>query len=324
MSCLHLIEEHHQIIPSLQNLSCHSHTPSLESFGTILHFDSHSDVGDIRTSNRLPDEFLDPTYPFLENLHVGNPFTLLFHYGILKDFFWFSPDTDCKSVCCPHVFSTIFSQIDEIYHYSRSLRPCIDDLYCCKTSSESFYRRLSIDSDSNLDFVLNSLDYAVIDTGLRESIFLDKPYVLDICLDYFCCNFVQYSNPIRLSVTDDFFHEFIANPLHPLKLKLGPLARPITINNQYFIDIGGFDSPSPSDNSSIYLPIIETRLTHFLKFISSFRSIPQHIYICRSRLSNYTPYDLVDNLEQRLIVSLQQIFPIDILDESNLFGISSQ
>ena len=323
MSIVHLIEEHHQIVPSMQKYLLSSSENSYEAFSTILHFDSHSDVGDIRTPNRLPETFLDYNYPYLDNLHVGNAFTLLFHYKVVKDFFWFSPASDCQSICHPFIFNTIFSEIDDVYHYTKHLKLCIDDLYSCKESSESFYRRLSIDSESNLDFLINSLDYAVIDTGLRSAIFMDKPFVLDICLDYFCCNFDQYSHPIRLEITKECFDDIILNPLHPLKLKLGPLVRPIIIQDNYFLDLGGFEAPVYDHDYSQKLMISESRLMNFIKFLRYFKSMPAHIYICRSGLSNYTPSYLLDKLEERLIFTLSEIFPIKIYDESHLFGINS-
>lgn len=320
---LHVIEEHHQIIPSLQRLALQTNCLSLPSCSTILHFDSHSDVGHIRTPQQLPKQFLDPAYPFLENLHIGNPFTLLNYYGILKNFFWFSPNTDCVSVCTPHIFNTIVSNVDEIYQYSRSLRVCINDLYSCKASLQSFYRRLSIDSSSNLDFILNSPDYAVIDTNLRTSIFSSNPFILDICLDYFCCSPDIYSNPICIEVTEDFYFDFLSSPLHPLKLKLGPLVRPKSIKDKYFIDIGGFQLKSFSYSLVQHQSIVDSRFNYFIEFLNSFTSMPDHIYLCRSNLSNYTPPDIVDSLQERLIIALDNIFSIQILDETCLFSINS-
>jgi hypothetical protein len=308
MANFQIIDEHHELVTSLGvYLTASSQINSLGN--TILHFDSHSDVGHIKTLQPLSPEFVPNHSELLEYLNVGNPFTLLFYYRLISDFYWFSPGEQCHEICQPFVFSVEHERDEPIHFYKRQLTSCLDTIFDSRKLNLPTYRKVSIDSDENLAFLWSSFDYALIDTGLRSVIGGKREFVLDICYDYFYANSDHIASPMTISITEEYYQNFIADPLHPLKLRLGPIARVTHDQTGFKLDIGGFESKISShfSDSSDIIEIIKRRLFYFEKFLRSLKSPPLSIYLCRSSISNYTPKPYINYIEDKLLQLLQSL-----------------
>lgn len=317
MSTTHIISEHHQIVPSIGKriFNC----KDIPRFGnSILHFDSHSDVGHIRTPAALKPDFLEEIDSSLSQLNIGNPFTLLFYYGFIDDFYWFSPGEICHEISQPFLFTVEHEWNDPLHFYKRKLISCLDNIFQSRALDKNFYRKVSVSSEENISYLLDSVEYALIDTGLRQIISGNKEYILDICLDYFYANDDHIASPIAISVTEDYYNDFLNDELHPLKLKMGPLARASVDEYGYQIKLGGFEQhASHLDNISNKIQeTIDDRFYFFEKFLTSLKRKPLAIYICRSGISNYTPQNYISYIEEKLLLLLNQLFEVEVIDES--------
>jgi len=308
MGNIHIFDEHHELVPSLGLLlEANCATNPLDN--TIFHFDSHSDVGDIKTPKPLDHKFMADS-SLLQNLNVGNPFTLLFYYNLISDFYWFAPGERCHDVCQPFVFTVEHEWSDPLHFYRRQLSPCLETVFEARRLNLPTYRKLSIDSDDDQKFLLNSFDYAVVDTGLRAVTRGERGFILDICYDYFCVNPDHLASPMTISITEDYYKEFISDPLHPLKLRLGPLARVSRDEAGFRLDIGGFKTKEMSADLSDNLDkieIIDRRLSYVEKFLRVIRLPPESIFMCRSGISNYTPRRYINYIENRLLDLLYKL-----------------
>lgn len=235
---------------------------------------------------------------------------MLYYYGLISDFYWFSPSDTCHETCHPFVFSVHHEWNDPIHFYRRNLTSCLDSIFLTRESNLPTYRKVSIDSDVNFRFLTESFDYALLDTGLREVMRGRRGFILDICFDYFFANPDHVASPMTISITEQFYNDFCSDPLHPLKLRLGPLARVTRDNSGYKLDIGGFQPTQPEilADSLQMLAVIDSRLSYFEKFLHLFKSPPQFTYLCRSSISNYTPKSCISYIENKvldLLTSLQ-------------------
>jgi hypothetical protein len=312
MSRFLILNEHHELASSLGVLLSNN-CKSSPLDNTILHFDSHSDVGHIKSPRPLSPKFIPSQSDLLSYLNVGNPFTLLYYYGLISDFYWFSPGDICHEICQPFVFSVEHEWNDPIHFYRRKLTSCLDSIFETRELNTPTYRKVSIDSDDNLYFLTESIDYALLDTGLREVMRGNRGFVLDICFDYFYTNPDHIASPMKISITEQFYHDFCSDPLHPLKLRLGPIARVTHDTTGYKLDIGGFQ-PTQSDifsDTAQMLLVIDSRLAYFEKFLRLLKSPPQFIYLCRSSISNYTPKSCISYIESKVV---------DLLENLQFFG----
>lgn len=308
MATLHIIDEHHEIVSSLGPL-LQSNKNICSLSNTILHFDSHSDVGHIKTLRPLHPEFSPNHLDLLSHLNVGNPFTLLFYYQLISDFYWFSPGEICREICHPFVFSVDYEWDEPVHFYRRRLNSCLDSVFQTRQLNLPTYRKVSIDSDDNLSFLAHSIDYALIDTGLRQVLNGSRGYVLDICYDYFYSNPDHIASPMTISITEEYYYNFLLDPLHPLKLRLGPLARVTHDDSGYTLDLGGFQNSSYDNNHdiSLYLETVNRRLFFFEKFLRRLQSKPLSTILCRSSISNYTPRSCIGYIEAKLVELLRNL-----------------
>ena len=319
MSKIRIINEHHEIVPLMGKQLIAG--DNIQRFNnTILHFDSHSDVGHIKTPKALRPNFPDELEIILSQLNVGNPFTLLFFYGLIKDFYWFCPGERCEEIAQPFIFTVEHVWDNPLHFYKRILKSCLDEIFSARKLEASFYRKISIDSQENISYVLDSLEYALIDTGLKQIVSTDKEYILDICLDYFYSNPDHRASPIAISVTEKYYRDFINNPLHPIKLKMGPLARAFQDKSEYKLEIGGFKEVDIDDTNVIdkLTKEIDKRFYFFEKFLRTLKGKPTSIYVCRSNISNYTPKLYIDYIENKLIAILNSLFQAEVIDETTI------
>lgn len=309
MGNIKIIDEHHELVASLGVLlKANCEFRPLDN--TIFHFDSHSDVGHIKTPQPFCPEF-DPEHSnLIDYLNIGNPFTLLFYYNLINDFYWFSPSDHCHQLCQPFVFTVEHEWHDPIHFYKRRLTSCLDTVFDSRKLQLPTYRKASIDSDDNLLFLLDSFDYALIDTGLRDVVCGKRGFILDICYDYFYANPDHIASPMTISITEEYYTNFLTDPLHPVKLKLGPIARVSQNQTGFKLDIGGFESKQINSNcsrTSCITETIDSRMFYFEKFLRRLELPPQVIYLCRSSISNYTPKPYIGYIEKKLLSLFQQL-----------------
>ena len=312
MTTLNIIDEHHELVSSLGTLLKTNLNTCFDS-NTILHFDSHSDVGHIKTLKPLCAEFSPEHLELISHLNVGNPFTLLFYYQLISDFYWFSPGEICHEICHPFLVAVDHEWDDPVHFYRRRLTSCLDSVFDSRRLNLPTYRKVSIDSDDNLKFLASSFEYALIDTGLRHVFSGNRGYVLDICYDYFFCNPDHIASPMTISITEEFYHDFLLDPLHPLKLRLGPMARVTNDSSGFKLDIGGFQKTACDNqlDTSLQFETINSRLSFFEKFLRRLRSRPSSIFMCRSSLSGYTPSTCIGYIESRLHELLHALDLVD-------------
>ena len=151
--------------------------------------------------------------------------------------------------------------------------------------------------------------------GANQAIPNDQPVLLDIDLDYFCCN-EHPEGEHEIEVTRAVFEEFLGNPYHFLRLPPSNRATAATRDGRYFLRFN--ESRRASDRPDAAGQILK-RVADLAANLDASAVTPSLILLCRSVHSGYTPERHVDFIEDSLLSAfrdrymLQTMYITDLL-----------
>lgn len=265
---------------------------------TLLHFDAHSDMALPRLRRPLSSigdlaDLADFTY---RELSIG-------------DFIW------------PAVYQGLFNRVLWIRYRQRLSEGGWRTLLIGAKNPDrtEFFTAASLDSTPyTASKDVRSVDYAPMTT--QECFKTDQPAVLDIDLDYFCCNEHPRLPVQEVETTSAVYEEFHRNPYHFLHFagKISVIAR----DGRFFVVYDDFpyrhkpESPNyPADRGEI-----QTRITDAANFLCSHSVIPPLIVVCRSVHSGYTPREQSAFVEKTLIEHLSELYNLEVFSINDLLA----
>ncbi len=291
-----VVEEHHEAF-YVWHYSVRNGWLAAEG-NTLLHFDAHPDMALPRLRRPLSSigdlaDLADFTY---RELSIG-------------DFIW------------PAVYQGVFNRVLWIrYRQKLSEGGWRTLLIGAKNpGGTEFFTAASLASTpyaASKD--VRSVDYAPMTT--QECVKTDQPSVLDIDLDYFCCNEHPRLPVQEVETTGAVYEEFHRNPYHFLHFagKISAIARA----GKYFLVYDDFpyrhtpEPPNyPADRSEI-----QARITDAADFLRSYSVIPPLIVLCRSVHSGYTPREESAFVETTLIEHLEKLYSLEVLSINDLLA----
>jgi hypothetical protein len=168
---------------------------------------------------------------------------------------------------------------------------------------------------------VRSVDYAPMST--EESLKTDQPIVLDIDLDYFCCNEYPRLPVQELETTRTVYEEFHGNPYHFLHFAMGKISV-VARDGKYFLiydDFPGREDPG-SPPALADRDEIRNKIANCAEFLTSYFVVPPLIVLCRSVHSGYTPREQSAFVEETLIEHLQGLYNVDTLSIEDVLPLS--
>ena len=175
----------------------------------------------------------------------------------------------------------------------------------------------NVDS-SNKDFFPDAIAFEYSETNNLNDAFSDD-YVLDIDLDYFCCNLnpVSYKD-IFIKYPDKIQSEIIK--INTSRDEFGINMRIIDIDGD-----GNYLIPQP-DFLVRYNDNLEWIRYSIERFVCQLQSRPKFISICRSEKLGYTPKEYVQFIEKYLKDMLNasyvnMVYPMDVSLELTVFSV---
>ncbi len=137
-----------------------------------------------------------------------------------------------------------------------------------------------------------------------------EDWVLDVDLDYFSCiHDPSQLISVKLGVSLDTYRE-LQNPYHPFSLHLNLKPRLTVEEGNYYAVFGEVD-PHYASLLRVNEEEIIRRIDTFVEFLSTFKSPPSLITICRSRYSGFTPCDQWEFIERHLTDRIERLYPLD-------------
>jgi hypothetical protein len=136
--------------------------------------------------------------------------------------------------------------------------------------------------------------------------------VLDIDLDYFCCN--DYPKPAdrRIEITRTAYTEFRENPYHFFRLMPGAKITSEERQGRYYLTCYDLQREEPS--ASARQCEIERRMTAFLSHLARNAVNPSLIVISRSIHSGYTPSEYAHAIEHLLLDQLRDRYQVNLIE----------
>jgi hypothetical protein len=152
-----------------------------------------------------------------------------------------------------------------------------------------------------------------------DSLRTDQPIVLDIDLDYFCCN-VQPRGVFELEVTQAAYLEFVNNPYHFLKLPPSNKAFAECRDGRFYLVFNDMRSEAAPEFQKADL---DARIQKFTGYLRLHNAVPSLVVVCRSIHSGYTPADSGAYVESRLLEELTALYAADTFYISEILPIPS-
>jgi UPF0489 domain len=134
----------------------------------------------------------------------------------------------------------------------------------------------------------------------------DQPVLLDIDLDYFCCN-EHPAGVHEIEVSRSAHEDFVSNPYHFLKLPPSNRAEAARREGRYFLRFNARHPESDHPNAAAQ---IAKRIAGLMEALRASSISPQLIVLCRSVHSGYTPVRHARLIEESLIEAFQQVYPL--------------
>ena len=132
-------------------------------------------------------------------------------------------------------------------------------------------------------------------------------FILDIDMDYFCCNDSPDLTNRELEVTAATYDEFHRNRYHFLRISPGAKVSAIKRNDRYWLiyeDLPGRCNTACPENG-----ILE-KIQEFMRYLEGYPR-PDLIVLCRSLHSGYLPREMHKFVETNLIAALDQRYGLD-------------
>ncbi|MFW5782213.1 MAG: UPF0489 family protein [Candidatus Muiribacteriaceae bacterium] len=289
---LSVVEEHHESFPVWMYLI--KHGLMSEEGGIILHADHHDDLDNPCLNTSIDKimksdirDILDFTY---KELKIFDYILPALYLKIFRKYYWIKRNYTGTNT--------------EKRFYVKTH----------KREGKLFYRR---EAESPWHTFIpddGRVYYDHYQLNVSEPMTFEGNVFLDIDLDYFSAH---TSRPQKrsLEITESEYKRIVQDRYHFLKNEYRFALR--EEDNRYFVDL--FDSAEKVDSAS------ETdkkelfgRISEFLEYLENNKVIPDHILICRSRHSNYTPADQWEYIEKHLINGLETLYKFEILPLEDL------
>jgi UPF0489 domain len=284
-----LIEEHHEAFFIWFYSRSQGILPA--SAITLIHADEHSDMNIPSLSESLNeiDENLVGTYEFVrDNLGISE-FIL------------------------PAVYSGFFDRVCWLRRHHPSI-PAKQTLNVISRNGDG--RTLLVTGDVMKAGIVNP-DRRTFDfcrTTIETPVELESPFVLDIDLDYFFCDFAA-GESFEIEIAEDEYRAFCDEPYHRLRLISGKKIRAERRGTRYYYmyQTGTFPDSPPFVESEI-----ERRIDEFVHWVDQKKIRPVFVDICRSRFSRYIPSDRSLWIEELLLDRLRDLFSIECITVADI------
>ncbi|MDY0095726.1 MAG: UPF0489 family protein [Candidatus Vecturithrix sp.] len=148
-----------------------------------------------------------------------------------------------------------------------------------------------------------------------DAVTLTGPVILDIDLDYFYCDY-DAGETFEVQITEQEYRAFLENPYHRLHLTSGGKLRAEERDGAYYYihRPGMIQETSEFDAADV-----AQRIECFASWLQQQDIRPALIDVCRSRFSGYTPSEQWEWIENRLLETLAEQFPLTVTYFSEFF-----
>jgi len=274
----------------------------MASGNTLLHADSHADLSLPRLRRPLESigDLADLAEFTYQELNIGN-------------FIW------------PTVYQGLFSRILWVrYRHKLAEGGWRSVLIGAKNHHKTEFFTASSLASTPYEAVtdVRSIEYAPVTT--QECLKTDQPVVIDVDLDYFCCNEHPRLPVLEVETTKAEYDKFTHDPYHFLRIAGGKVSV-IARDERYFFVYDDFpyrDDPEPSCNP-IDRDEIQERIIDFMNYLRSYSITPPLILICRSVYSGYTPREHSRFVEESLTQQLGELYSLQTFSIQDLLAVAT-
>jgi uncharacterized protein UPF0489 len=272
------------------------------SGNTLLHADSHADLSLPRLRRSLDSigDMPDLASFTYQELNIGN-------------FIW------------PAVYQGLFNRVLWVrYRHRLNEGGWRNLLIGAKNRSRTeFFTASSLAATPYADSTdARSIEYAPVTT--QECVKTDQPVVIDIDLDYFCCNEHPRLPVLEVETTKAEYEKFLHDPYHFLRIAGGKVSAIVRAERYFFVydDFPYRDNPEPVCNPSLRSEI-EERIIDFTNYLRSHSIQPPLIVICRSVYSGYTPAEHCSFVQENLVETLGQLYSLQTFSIQDLLPVAT-
>lgn len=144
------------------------------------------------------------------------------------------------------------------------------------------------------------------------NILQEMPCVLDIDLNYFCCDefLTTVNEPRRVEITEGQYRKIKDNPYHFLRIEPTLMCSAFEQDGHFYLKM-----PGPETDGQIILPDkkdVLRRLDSFFAYLKTYYIRPLAIDVCRSRLSGFLPRTCFPWIEEEFLARLEKQYDIEI------------
>lgn len=283
---LYIIEEHHEAYYAWYHAVSKGFLPDENNI--LVHVDHHDDF----VCGNYSHDFTVPLKTLEERIH--------FTYGSLGIATFIVPaiyDRLFDKILNFKSAKTIEAEEKRIVIFAKT--PHILDI---KKYIPFIHKRYEGNPNSKYRFV----DYAELSL---EKIYPEKPWVLDIDLDYFYCDDSLSTGKRPLAeITKEEYDRYQSERYHPMKILADRVIEYSEENGKYYLSMNlTSQTGTTADENQI-----DERLDAFAQWLSNIDLAPAVIDICRSRFSGYCPADKWEKIERGLLERLKKIYTLDL------------
>jgi hypothetical protein len=296
------VEEHHEAFYVWQYAVKSAWTPATGN--TLLHVDSHADMSSPRLRRSMSSlvELSDFCHFTYRELDIGN-FIL------------------------PAVYQGLFDRILWLKHQHSASASGLRQLAICARNQQGteFITAKSSELPDELapaDVRRFEYSYVLAQHAPAQA----EHLVLDIDMDYFCCNDFPELAHREVEITAASYEQFHRNRYHFLRISPGAKVAAVEREGKYWLvyeDLPDRQHGSFSESS------IQQRIQEFVRYLAGYAS-PELIVLCRSVHSGYLPKELHRFVETNLIAALEahyeleKMFIDDILPDAVTIGMNCE
>ncbi|MGA2019011.1 MAG: UPF0489 family protein [Candidatus Sulfotelmatobacter sp.] len=272
------------------------------SGNTLLHADSHSDLALPRLRRPLDSigDLADLAEFTYEELNIGNFIWPSVYLGLFSRVLW----VRYRHKLTEGGWQSIM--IGTKNHYKTDFFTA-SSLHATPYAAATDVRRI---------------EYSPVTT--QECIKTDQPVVVDIDLDYFCCNEYPQLPVLEVETTKAEYERFTHDPYHFLRIQCGKVSV-IARDERYFFVYDDF--PHRDDQELLCSPIdqsqVQERIIDFINYLRSYSILPPLIVICRSVFSGYTPRQHSSFVEESLTQQLGELYSLQTFSIQDLLPAST-
>ncbi|MCK9224441.1 MAG: UPF0489 family protein [Candidatus Muirbacterium halophilum] len=288
MKKLFIIEEHNEAFYVW--MYCIKQGLMNRSDNVLLHVDHHSDFGVPALCESVNDTFskslLEIQNFTYKNLLIADFIVPAMYLGVFNEYYW----------------------LRRVYHGKNE----IGDYYIKSHKREGKIFTNAPD-DSVWKGVLPDDGRVVYKHGrlnVEESFNFGKSVFLDIDIDYFCSHRARFLQR-RIKITEDEYFNILNDKYHFLNLEFNYSL--LKEDNGFFVVLN--DNLIELEKAHLtQKSVIDARIDDFCDYVKINNIIPEHIILCRSRFSNYTPENLWEYIENTIYSKLSIMFEFETVN----------